>query len=291
MLKIGLLYLTIVLILSSTMVRGEYNVIAGQATDYVVTTSNWTVAVGTNSGGGTGFNLEDKNYTEGSNLNIEVTSTSPTTIYYNLTVDGDEYTSSSNPLGNLFFLLGSMFLPVMMSEMIGSTWDQAEIDMGPGLWGDFFMDTSFTSLCYMLANNQTLLDELFNTNLPINDGLTFNKIDAAFDNNTDIAIFDYALDIEWVNSTTNTDYSGIYRWKIAFDQTTGWVKGWRLFMDYSGIIEGTLFDIKWNQLVHQSGYILGDFAIGTNQFPGFEWFLIIPALGLLAIPVINKRRK
>ncbi len=290
MLKTGLPILTIILVLSTTMVRAEYNVSVGQANDYVVSTSNWTIAIGDNSGGGTGFNLDGNNYTEGSSLNIEVTSASTTTVGYNLTVDGDEYKFTSSGLGNVFFILGTLFLPMMLPATISSTWDQAEMDMGPILWGDFFMDTSFANLFYKYANNQTYLDEVFERE-DYTDGITFNKLAASFENDTDIAIFDYALDMDWINSTTDIDFGGKFSWKLAFDQTTGWVKGWRIFMDYGGTVDGTLIDILWNQLVQQSGYTLGDFAIGTGLFPGFEWFLILPTLGLLAIPVIIKKRK
>ena len=69
MLKTGLPILTIILVLSTTMVRAEYNVSVGQANGYVVSTSNWTIAIGDNSGGGTGFNLDGNNYTEGSSRN------------------------------------------------------------------------------------------------------------------------------------------------------------------------------------------------------------------------------
>ena len=177
----------------------------------------------------------------------------------------------------------------MMPMMVGGTWDQAAVDMGPSLWGEFFLDPIMTEAMYEFANNQTALDEM------INDEdfseITFKKFQGVFENSTDIAVFDWACDFEMVNSTTNTDYGGKYRWKIAFDQTTSWVKGWRLYLNYDGTFEGQLIEVEWNQLVQQQGYTLGKFAIKTGLFPGFEWFLIFPALGLLALPVIIKRRK
>ncbi len=161
--------------------------------------------------------------------------------------------------------------------------------MGPSLWGDFFIDSVFTEVCYEYANNQTLIDEI--TGDEDFSDITFKKIEGVFENSTDIAVFDWALDMEIKNSTTNTDYGGKFRYKIAFDQTTGWVKGWRLYLNYDGTYEGTVLDIEWNQLVQQSGYTLGNFAIKTGLFPGFEWFLIFPALGLLAMAVRYKKRK
>jgi len=286
-LKIGIPLLTIVLILSTTMVKADFNVTVGDDNDYTVDTSNWAVSVGSNSGGGTGFALEGTGYDEGETINIEVTAETTSTVNYDLTVDTDTYSYISSGFGNIFFFAFSTFLPLLMPAMVGGTWDQTAVDMGPSLWGDFFIDSIFTEVCYEFANNQTLLDEM-------EDDMTdvkFKKLEGEFVNSTDIAIFDWALDMEIVNSTTNTDYGGKFRWKIAFDQTTGWVKGWRIYLNYDGTFEGTVLDIEWNQLVQQSGYTLGDFAIGTGLFPGFEWFLVIPALSLLALPVIKKKRK
>jgi hypothetical protein len=279
--------LTIVIVLSTTMVKADFNVTIGQDNDYEVTTSDWAISVGGNSGGGSGVNIEDVGYAEGSTLNIEVTGVSLLDVDYDMTVGVDVYPYTSSAFGNIFFFAFTLFLPMLMPSMVGGTWDQAAVDMGPGLWGDFFLDTSFSDVCYELANNQTALDELTEEETDI----TFKKVAAEFENDTAIAVFDWALDMEWVNSSTNTDFGGKFRYKIAFDQTTSWVKGWRLFMDYDGTVEGTILDIVWNQLVQQSGYTVGNFAIKTGLFPGFEWFLAFPVLGLLAVPVIYKKRK
>jgi len=177
-----------------------------------------------------------------------------------------------------------------MPSMVSGTWNQTEVEMGPPLWGEFFLDPIFTEVCYEFANNQTALDEII-ADEDYSD-MTFNKIEGTFVNDTAIAVFDWALDFQWVNGTLNTDYGGTFRWKIAFDQTTGWMKGWRLAMDYGGTVDGTLFNIVWDQLVQQSGYTLGAFAIGTGLFPGFEWFIALPALTILgAIAVIVRKRK
>jgi hypothetical protein len=180
-------------------------------------------------------------------------------------------------------------LPLMMPFIVGGTWDQAAVDSGPGLWGEFFLDPIMAEVMYEFANNQTALDEM--TGDEGFSEITFKKFEGVFENSTDIAVFDWACDFDMVNSSTNTDYGGKFRWKIAFDQTTSWVKGWAIFLDYDGTYEGQLLEVEWNQLIQQQGYTLGKFAIKTGLFPGFEWFLIFPALGLLALPVIIKKRK
>ena len=289
LLKITLPLLIIAMFLGTTMVKSDFAVTVGVSNDYDVVTSNWTIAAGANTGGGTGLQLEGVGYDEGEVITIEVTAETSSSVDYDLTIDVDTYGYSSNGLGNIFFLAFTLLLPLMMPLMVGGTWVQAEVDMGPGIWGEFFLDSVMTEALYEFANNDTALDEM--TNDPDNTEITFKKFEGAFENSTDIAIFDWACDFDMKNTTTNTDYSGKYRYKIAFDQTTGWVKGWRLFLDYAGTYEGTLLEVAWNQLIQQQGYALGNFAIATGLFPGFEWFLVLPALGLLAIPVIIKRRK
>jgi len=289
MLKIALPLLTIVMFFGTTMVRADFAVTIGASNDYDVVTSDWTVAAGSNSGSGTGVNIYGVGYAEGEVLNVEVILEDTYQVAYNLTVDTDTYSYVSSDFGNILFFAFSLLLPLIMPMMVGGTWDQAAVDMGPSLWGEFFLDSIMTEAMYEIANNQTALDVM------INDEdfseITFKKFEGVFENSTDIAVFDWACDFDMVNSTTSTDYGGKYRWKIAFDQTTSWVKGWRLYLDYKGTYEGQLIEVEWDQLVQQQGYTLGKFAIKTGLFPGFEWFLIFPALGLLALPVIIKRRK
>ena len=288
-LKIAMPLFIIAMIITTTNVRADFSVTVGQTNVYDVVESDWTLVVGANNGGGTGFVQESVGYDLADNITIEVTAETTTSVDYDFTCDIDTYGYSSNGLGNIFYMVFSLMLPLMMPLMVSGTWVQAEVDAGPMLWGEFFIDSVMTEAFYEFANNQTALDEM--TNDPDNSEITFKKFTGAFTNATDIAVFDWACDFDIKNTTTTTDWGGKYRWKLAFDQTTGWVKGWRIFMDYAGTFEGTVLEIAWNQLVQQQGYTLGNFAIATGLFPGFEWFLALPALGLLAIPIIIKRRK
>ncbi|MHA1505455.1 MAG: choice-of-anchor S family protein, partial [Candidatus Heimdallarchaeota archaeon] len=219
----------------------------------------------------------------------EVTAETTTYVDYDVTLGTDVHDYTSNGLGNVFLIILTLILPLSLPGMIGGTWNQTAIDLGPGFWGDFFMDPYFSEMFYDFSNNQTMLDEM--TGDPGMSEITFKKFAGTFENSTDIAVFDWACDFDMVNASTTTDYGGKFRYKIAYDQTTSWVKGWKLFLDYSGTFEGQVIDVDWNQLVQQDGYTLGDFAIGTGLFPGFEWFLLFPALGLLALPAIIKRRR
>ncbi|MHA1356203.1 MAG: choice-of-anchor S family protein [Candidatus Heimdallarchaeota archaeon] len=300
-LKITIPLFIIAMFLGTTMVRADFNVTVGSSKAYDVVTSNWTVAAGANSGGGTGLQVEGVGYNEDEVITVEVTAETSSSVDYDLTIDVDTYGYVSNGLGNIFFFAFTILLPLMMPLMVGGTWVQAEVDMGPGFWGDFFLDSDMTEAMYEFANNETALAEI--TNDPDNTDITFKKFEGVFKNSTDIAVFDWACDFDMKNTSTNTDYSGKYRYKIAFDQTTSWVKGWRLFLDYNGTFEGSILEVEWNQLIQQQGYALGNFTIEINDdtittvpittalSPGFEWFLLFPALGLLALPVIIKRRK
>lgn len=286
MLKIALPLFIIAMFLNTTMVRSDFAVTVGEDNNYDVITSNWSIAVGANSGSGIGFNVEGIGYDIGDDINVEVTAETTIDVDYDITLNGtDTYAWSSSGFGNIFFIAISIFLPLMMPGLVGGTWDQAEIEKGPILWGDFFIHPVMTEAFYEFANNQTALDEIKND--PDYSEYKFKKLKGVFENSTDIAVFDWACDFTIKNTTTSTNWGGIFRWKLAFDQTTGWVKGWGIKMEYDGTYEGTVLDVVWNQVVQQEGYALGNFAI----IPGFEWFLVIPVLGLLAIPVIIKRRK
>ncbi|MBN1330397.1 MAG: hypothetical protein JXA54_13065 [Candidatus Heimdallarchaeota archaeon] len=287
MIKFTLPILAIAMLLSTTLVQAEYSVTVGATYTFNVVEASQTISMGSNSGGGDGILFEDHAFPEGQQIVVEVTAESSSTVDYDITVGSIVDSQSSSGFGDIFFVAFTLILPMLYTLGFG-VWNQTAVDAGPGLWGTFFIDT-IMSEAFAEFSNQTAIDESFT-----NTGdIQYKKVGGHFDNSTSIAVFDWAYDIQITNSTTNTDFGGTYRWKFAYEKNTGVVKGWKIALDYSGTLEGTVLDIVMSQTVTQVGYNIGNFYFGVGGFiPGFEWFIAVPALALLGgVAIIVKKRK
>jgi len=287
LLKFSLPILAIVMLLSTTIVQADYSVTVGATFTFEVIEASQTVNMGSNSGSGDGFLFEDHAFPVGQQILVEVTASSSSSVNYDVTVGTITDSTSSSGFGDIFFVVFTLVYP-MLFTLGFSVWNQTAADSGPGLWGVYFIDT-IVSDAFASLSNQTALDESF-----VNSGeIQFNKVGGHFDNTTSIAVFDWAYDTQITNTTSNTDFGGTYRWKLAFDKNTGVVKGWKMAVDYSGTVSGEVTEITMSQTVEQVGYDIGNFYFGAGGFiPGFEWFIAVPALALLGgVAVIIKKRK
>jgi hypothetical protein len=284
--KIGFPLLVVAILLSTTLVRADYNVTVGATYTYDTIASQWDLKIGANSGQGTGFSEDGKAYTVGTQILVEVTSESASSVGYDYTIGSDTYAGSASPLDMLGFVF-LMFYPLLFAG--GTfTWNQTLIEMGPGLMLWAFVEPESAGEFFYELSNETFVTSAFT-----DTEWTFSQIGGNFDNATAIAVFDWVLNAQYVVTADNTDFGGNFRVKIAYDKTTSVVKGFKLDMDYSGTVLGSVTDIS--MLIHyeQVGYDLGAFFFGAGGFiPGFEWFIAIPALALLGgIAIIIRKRK
>jgi hypothetical protein len=286
LLKIGIPLFIVVLLLGTIGVRADYNVTVGTIFTYDVVASTWTVADGSNSGTGTGFTFEGTQFAVGTQVEVEVLAESGSQVDYNETIGSVYDESSATPFGDALGMVLLMFFPILIGTGT-MTWNQTEVELGPELLGIYFLEPEALGEIFFELSNESFISTQFS-----DPEWTFNQIGGHFDNTTTVAVFDWVLDMDYVNASLGTDFGGLFRYKIAYNTNTGQVKGYRLDMDYSGTVEGTNRQITMNQHVEEVGYDIGNFFYGGGFIPGFEWFIALPALAILgSIAVIVRKRK
>ncbi|NPE07986.1 MAG: hypothetical protein GNW80_06875 [Asgard group archaeon] len=76
--------------------------------------------------------------------------------------------------------------------------------MGPGLMGIYFLEPDALSEIFAELSNETYVSTQFS-----DSEYTFNQIGGQFDNTTTIAVFDWVLDMDYVNATESTNFGGL----------------------------------------------------------------------------------
>ena len=287
--KIILPVFIISLFVGMTFAQADYNVTVGTVLTFDVVESNWDISIGPNNAEASGWSFEGESFNTTDQFTVNVTSADALGVDWNMSA-GDKFDLGSNSGWDALGLLFVLVYPLLFTMGVG-TWDQATMDLGPEVMTLFFLEPyAFSEFFYNISQedliNETITDSAW----------TFDQAAGNFVNSSSVAVFDWVLNGQYVNASTNTDYSGNYRYKIAFDKTTGALKGYKMAIDYSGTVQGSIVDIVINQHVEQVGYDLGDFFFTaggfTFPFPGFGWIgaaLAISSLFVLAV-VIRKRK-
>ena len=136
----------LVLISSTTFVHGDYQVTVGQTFTYTVNRSFWRVKLGDDSGSSAKYNIGLSNMDEGTSFDILVTDVIPdTSVDYNITVESHTYPSSNDFMTFAIMLFDLFEFNVLSTAFVGS-WNQAFVDTGPGLFGEFFFNTKVSNL-------------------------------------------------------------------------------------------------------------------------------------------------
>ncbi|MHA1531899.1 MAG: choice-of-anchor S family protein [Candidatus Heimdallarchaeota archaeon] len=275
--------LAIIMIMSTTLVKSDYVVTIGSEFTYDVVESSQTVTIGGDTGGGDGFRFNEQSFTLTEQIFVEVTDATSSVVYYKVTVGNNTKSTQSGGIedaGNLYNdLRGSLFYINSFS-----VWTQSEVDAGPLLFCDYFIDPNYSN-AFLRYTNETYLELTF----PDTAEITYTKLAGNFDNSSTIAVFDWAFDFEMKNTTDNTDFVGKHRWKYAFDKTTGVVQGWKVAIECSGTILGVAQEFTMNQCVEIEGYNIDGFHY---RMDGFESLLAIPALVVVVgIMTVKRKRK
>jgi len=278
--KIGIPFLLVIIMLAPTMARADYNVAVGNSFTFDVVKSNWDISYGTNSSSGNGFEFEEVKYAEKTQFTVLVTAASTTDVDWDWTV-GSETVSGYNDALDLFGIALYLFYP-LFSVMAG-TWNQTAADLGPMILPVFFVDSyEFSEFFYQMSN------ETYVTSAFTDPEFIISSIGGTFDNSSDVAVFEWHLDMTITVATDGVNYGGTYTFIFAFDKTTGAMKGYYIDVDYSGTVDSYAAANKLVQRVEQVGYNLP----GVRFIPGFEWFIALPAIAILgAIATIVRRRK
>jgi len=281
----------IVLFPSTTLVQGDYQVSIGETFTYNVNTSNWSIKLGGNSSSVSKCLIVLDSYDEGTSFTVEVTDVVPdTSVSWNLTVGSFVFAYQNDDTDLL--QLGSLLLHIVEHAVVyATTWSQETVDFGPTVHFYFFFDTADA----ILDHFRFYANSSYWSPIAADPRHTFTQIDGNFDESGTVAIFDWIVD-GTLNYTTPYNFllEGYERFKIAFDKTTGVMQGYRLELDYDGVIEGQNFEMKLNQEVTINGYALPAFYYDKPAgLPGFERYLSFAAFSAILIVsiVIRKRRK
>ncbi|MGC9780753.1 MAG: hypothetical protein HZR80_16040 [Candidatus Heimdallarchaeota archaeon] len=269
-----------------SVIKADYNVTAGTTYTFDVVASEWTLKQGTNTGAGTGFNFENTSYPAGTQFDLNVTSASTSSVSWNVTI-GSEFDEGTNSGFDILGFVLLLFYPIMISGGF-STWDQDEIEKGPELFRLFFVDPVGYSDLLTELSNDTYVESMFT-----DPEWTFSQLQGEFVNSSSTAVFDWYLSGRYYSSADNTDFKGVYNMKFAFDKTTGAVKGFRMYIDYTGNVAGSIMEIDMVQHFEVEGYNLPAFLIFPSGFiSGFELLIAIPTLAVIGtIAYIIKKRK
>ncbi len=278
------------LILNTAFVQSDYQVTIGETFTYKVNTSNWSIKLGGNSSSVSKYRIVLDSYDEGTSFTVEVTDVIPdSSVSWNLTA-GSTLLPYYNDDSDLFQLGGLLLHIVEHALVYASTWSQEAADLGPTVHFYFFWSTShaFWDIFRFYANSS------YWSPIAADPRHTFTQIDGNFDESGAAMIFDWIVD-GTLNYTTPYSFllEGYERFKIAFDKTTGVMQGYRLELDYDGVIEGQNFEMKLNQEVTINGYTLPAFYYDKPAgLPGFQWYLPFAAFGsIIVISIIVRRRR
>lgn len=281
------------ILLCTTLVRGDFQVTAGSNYSFDVITSTWSIKFGPDSAEGTGYPIEDGTFQEGTDFNVEVDAVDPAlSVDWTMSKGTKEETGSNTAFDYIGIIL-YCFYPLLIASGISSSWNVTEVEMGPPVITMFFFDPAedvsmefFRGLANTSAMS-TMLTESEYTNL--------ERMEGHFDESGSVAVFDWVIEGQIADESVNTDLEGSELFQIAFDKSTGVLQGYHIKIDFTGSVEGSVTEMKLNQKVEVTGYDLPAFYYGAGGglIPGFEWFIGIISLSVLAVPIliIRKRRQ
>lgn len=278
------LLVTIGSILTSTITANSaFNVTVGEIFNYEIVKSEQDITWGANSGQGTSLMFGGNPFPKGTTFIIEALTTSASSVQWEIDIDGNTAinTDTTSKTSELVLIL---FLPYLNYDGIGS-WDQLEIEIGPPFMiGFFFLEPeAFDTLFQNYHDTITGLTPL--------TYWTFDEINADFDKSNDIAVFDWVFNTMFNDTGCNMFFEGTYYFTIAYDQTTGVLKGYNLDFDYSGYVGSNTLSIAISQSIEQV-----DYNLNKNQFspglPGYTFLIAIPVLISLSVfGLIFKKRE
>ncbi len=287
LLKISLAILFASLFIGMSFVKADFAVTVGTVNTYEVNDSAWDFAIGSHTSTGTGYEFEDQKFAEGTQFTVTVDAATASQIGYTINVGTKSDTGATSGFDFLGLII-VMFYPLLLSSGLTGTWNQTESDLGPSLMEMFFIEpTTANEFFYDMANT-TFISSVFT-----DTEWTYSNIGGTFENDTDIAVFTWGLNAQYEIVASNTDFSGTYEFIYAYDQTTGEVKGYRLDLDYSGTVEGSLLNLALLQEVEMLGYNLPAGGLFPSGFIGIELYIAVPALALIGLlgAVIKKRKQ
>ncbi len=282
--KGSLLFFVLIIFSGSIFTHANFNVTVGEIFTYEVVTSQWSLVQDLDSGQGAGLKYGGNPFPIGTQFTIEVLTASYSSISWEIAIDGNTATNS-NDAADIADMSDFLYLPFLFTSGFGP-WDQGEVEMGPG----FMLSVFFLEPTAFLDFFQALYDQASTSSFVPSTYWVYNVVDAYFDTSNTIAVFDWVYKAQYNDSGCNTYLSGAYYATIAFDKTTGVLKGYNLDLDYFGDVAGDTLQIDMQQNIEQVGYNIDDFYFTA---PGFGWLTVFPALLVVSYFgfLLRKRKK
>lgn len=281
-LKLIIFILLSTLIVNVNFVRGDFDVLPGTTYTYEVVKSNWSLTDGPNSGTGNGLRVGGNSYPIGTHIEIEVLSTTLTSVDYQLDINGNTAlnTDSDSETAKLNSFL---FYPYQLYGGVG-VWDQLEIEMGPHyIFEFFFLEPDAFGFLFNLLNTY------FDTQTP-SMFWTFDQVGGNYDTDNSVVVFDWMLNTELNDTGCNIYFKGTYYAKIAFDVTTGVLQGVRMQLDYSGSYSGNPLSYDIEQLIKLTSYDLDDFLYSTEP-TGYQFLFVLPIFFFSSLFLYVKKKQ
>ncbi|NHJ88054.1 MAG: hypothetical protein FK734_21495, partial [Asgard group archaeon] len=143
-------------------IRSDFNIPTGATYTYDVINSYWHITQGVNTGEGFGFNFEGTSYNLTTQIVTKTRMVNPQNITYAISVDSAtiEAYDTSLELVSWFFL---MQYPMLKAQASLSPWNQVEIEKGPVMFNQFFIEpTTFSDACIYLSNDTFVYEQFTN---------------------------------------------------------------------------------------------------------------------------------
>ncbi|MHA1743215.1 MAG: choice-of-anchor S family protein [Candidatus Heimdallarchaeota archaeon] len=199
----------------------------------------------------------------------------------------DKLQQIQNDAGDTSKMLQFLYMPWDLSTGIRS-WDQQEVEMGPPLMLDlFFLEPAAFGALF------TTLDQQGETPVYTQPSYwTAQENDGYYDDNYKIAFFDWVMNAVYNDTGCNIYFAGSYYVKIAYEQETGILYGFKLKLAYSGYTGSKALSFDIQQRVELKNYNLGKNIFDPSDTIGFSWTIAIPVLLAFGIfTCLRKRQK
>jgi hypothetical protein len=289
--KVLIGFLAIALLISLTGLhptKASFNVTVGSTYGFEVIKSKISAVQGTVTGQGIGISFAGSNYPVDIDFSVEVTAASASTIDYSITLGTDTIYSQNTDyeLEKFQFLLYYQEFIVLSPGVL----NPASMALGLPIMNILFIEPTTIGHYF-----QDLHDQTQTTSIPPRENWEFDERGANYDTTSTIVVFDWVCNGKYVNETADTEFGGFYYFKVAFDKTTGEMKGYKWLLEYNGTINGLETDVKIDQKIELRSYDLETFYF-TDEASGFRGIILIHVLVIIStisflINRINKIRK
>ena len=296
--KFILPFLVVSLMLTSQIVKGDYEVSLGEIYVYDVNSSEQSITLGINSADSEGYNIAGNDFLPGTSVSLNITEVDPLGVDYNISAAGYSEVVTILVVDESQ-LLTSLIYPFLLIDYVTlASWNQATIE---GYHKEILMIPFISFDNSTWENWMNMADEIHNNTLFSETYEGTMTVDASCINTTDSFVFEFILRGDMDETvTTPGSYSVVnasllHQFQFAYDKSSGVMQGMRMEGSVTGLANGTVLEISYNYHTELQGYNLPDLSLGgaTWPFSGYEFLIAFGALSsiTIAVLILVKRKK